>query len=62
MAQWVKYVHSPFVWHWCKNCSKYPSAKEGALLIMDSRPPHSLDHSFCNECRGLELDGKCGVS
>jgi hypothetical protein len=43
-------------WHWCFNCSRYPSdpAKTGALFRTD-RPRREL----CNECRRKERGGKC---
>lgn len=49
------YVHTPGVYniyHWCRNCSKYPSKPEGATSV---RPEGKL----CDECKAKEKDGTC---
>lgn len=49
------YVHSPGVtniYHWCTNCSKYPSISAGAKT---TRPEGQL----CDECREKEERGAC---
>ena len=49
------YVHAPGVsniYHWCRNCSKYPANPEGAKT---SRPEGQL----CDECLEKEKKGTC---
>jgi hypothetical protein len=49
------YVHAPGVpniWHWCKNCSDYPSNAAGHTSV---RPTGQL----CDQCRAKERDGNC---
>jgi hypothetical protein len=49
------YVHAPGVnniWHWCTNCSNYPSNPTGHT---SSRPTGQL----CDQCKDKEKDGTC---
>ncbi len=49
------YVHAPGVYniyHWCRNCSKYPGKPEGATT---TRPEGKL----CDECKAKEKAGNC---
>lgn len=39
-------------WHWCKNCSKWPTSNYDSRY---SRPSYDL----CNECKAKEKDEKC---
>ena len=41
-------------WHWCKNCSRYPSESEIAETTY-SRPTTDL----CNECKAKEREKNC---
>jgi hypothetical protein len=43
-------------WHWCKNCSKYPT---GFDTETSSTKPTSGE--LCNECRSKEKEGKCNT-
>lgn len=49
------YVHAPGVtniWHWCKNCSSYPTNPQGHRT---DRPTGQL----CDQCREKERNGNC---
>ncbi len=48
------YVQAPGSdnWHWCKNCSNYPSTIEKSQT---SRPATDL----CNQCKSKENSGDC---
>jgi hypothetical protein len=49
------YVHAPGVrniYHWCRNCSKYPSRVGGST---STRPEGKL----CDECKAKERNGTC---
>jgi hypothetical protein len=39
-------------WHWCRNCSKYPSQIKKSQT---NRPSWDL----CEECKDKEKDGTC---
>jgi hypothetical protein len=39
-------------WHWCRNCSKFPT---NAVKTQDSRPSWDL----CEECKSKEHNGNC---
>jgi hypothetical protein len=39
-------------WHWCRNCSKYPSAPK---KTQTTRPSWDL----CEECKDKERKGNC---
>jgi hypothetical protein len=54
----VTYVHSasdPQIYHWCTNCSKWPSAIGGSTA---TRPEGKL----CDECKRKEQTGACNVN
>ncbi len=40
-------------WHWCKNCSRYPSGPD--VETKTTRPSYDL----CNECKSKEREGSC---
>ena len=40
-------------WHWCRNCSNYPS---NPTKTQSTRPTSG---ELCNECRGKENTGTC---
>jgi hypothetical protein len=43
-------------WHWCKNCSNYPTGPDVDSIITPGRPSYGeLD----NECKDKEKDGTC---
>jgi len=44
------------LWHWCKNCSQYPSIAD-KTEGRGSRPVDS--EVLCEECRGLTDKGEC---
>jgi predicted SprT family Zn-dependent metalloprotease len=49
------YVHAPGVsniYHWCRNCSDYPSSPQGHRT---DRPEGYL----CDQCKAKEKDGNC---
>jgi hypothetical protein len=49
------YVHAPGVsniYHWCRNCSDYPSNPQGATSV---RPVGQL----CDQCKAKEAAGNC---
>ena len=39
-------------WHWCRNCSKYPSS---VVKTQTTRPAWDL----CEECKSKEKNGTC---
>lgn len=52
------YVHStgdPQIYHWCRNCSKWPSNIGGST---QNRPEGKL----CDECKAKENNGNCTVN
>jgi hypothetical protein len=49
------YVHAPGVpniYHWCRNCSKYPSNPQGAT-------PRRPEGQLCDECKAKERANHC---
>lgn len=42
-------------WHWCSNCSNYPT---GAGTY-DSRPDKPSSGDLCNECKAKRDAGNC---
>lgn len=40
-------------WHWCRNCSKYPSSN------FDESSSKPSSGELCNECKSKERDGRC---
>jgi hypothetical protein len=49
------YVHAPGVsniYHWCRNCSNYPSNPQGAKT-------KRLEGQLCDQCRDKEKQGTC---
>lgn len=49
------YVHAPGVpniYHWCRNCSDYPSSPQGTTTV---RPVGQL----CDQCKAKEAAGTC---
>ena len=49
------YVHAEGeenIYHWCRNCSQYPSSPQGATT---ERPVGKL----CDQCRAKEHQGTC---
>ena len=50
MATYVK--SDSGTWHWCKNCSKYPS---NPVKTQTTRPAWDL----CEECKAKEKNGTC---
>lgn len=40
-------------WHWCRNCSNWPTAN----YETSSTKPSSGE--LCNECKGKEKSGSC---
>jgi len=42
------------VWHWCANCSKYPSGQD--VVTRHSKPEYG---EMCTECRAKEGAGDC---
>ncbi|MBN2322447.1 MAG: hypothetical protein JXQ30_01835 [Spirochaetes bacterium] len=41
------------IWHWCKNCSKYPAKK------FEERHTKPTSGKLCDECLGKEKNKKC---
>ena len=39
-------------WHWCRNCSKWPTSNYDSR---HTRPSYDL----CNECKAKEKEGRC---
>lgn len=50
-----KYVKGPGsdTWHWCTNCSRYPST---VADVSYSKPSSG---ELCNECKAKDRDGDC---
>jgi hypothetical protein len=44
-------------WHWCRNCSDYPSRIGATERLPEGQRPS--DGELCNECRDAERDGRC---
>jgi hypothetical protein len=53
-AAQTRYVQGPRsrTWHWCRNCSNYPST---IATMRPARPPTGL----CKQCEAKEADGNC---
>ena len=45
-------------WHWCKNCSNYPTEDYEEETVSSGRPSRG---ELCNECRGKERQGTCST-
>ncbi len=58
MAIWVRRVEEPTEWHWCPNCSKYPSKRKETLVIVRKKPILS-PFRLCFECLRLERAENC---
>lgn len=43
-------------WHWCKNCSNYPTSDYDEKTVYTGRPSSG---ELCNECRGKEKANNC---
>lgn len=41
-------------WHWCSNCSKYPTGSD--VETSHTKPTYG---ELCNECKGKETAGTC---
>ena len=41
-------------WHWCSNCSKYPTGHD--MDVSYSKPRSG---ELCNECKSKESAGTC---
>jgi hypothetical protein len=41
------------VWHWCKNCSKWPKSN------YDERSGKPSSNELCDECRSKAKRGDC---
>ena len=52
MTTWVKGFGSD-TWHWCKNCSGYPSS------IAKSQQTKPTSGELCNQCLSKEKAGTC---
>ncbi len=50
---WVR-ANERDTWHWCSNCSKYPS---GSDVDKSSTKPTSGE--LCNECKAKQASGNC---
>ena len=44
-------------WHWCKNCSNWPTGREG--VDYDSRQTKPTSGELDNQCRAKEKAGDC---
>jgi hypothetical protein len=42
-------------WHWCKNCSNWPTRKG----TFKERPTKPQSGDLCNECKAKRKAGKC---
>lgn len=51
MATYVRTKGSD-TWHWCKNCSQYPT------VIGDTKYTRP-ESDLCNQCKAKEKDGTC---
>jgi hypothetical protein len=45
------------VWHWCANCSGYPSKPVAQRVVAIGKRPSGGE--LCNECRAKEKSGEC---
>ena len=52
MTVYVHAVEVPNIYHWCKNCAKYPARIGGSTT---GRPEGQL----CDECRAKERNNDC---
>jgi len=43
-------------WHWCKNCSNYPTSDYAEKTVDTGRPSYG---ELCNECRAKEKANDC---
>ena len=43
-------------WHWCKNCSTYPTENYEKITKEGKRPSYG---ELCNECRAKEKANDC---
>ena len=43
------------IWHFCTNCSKWPTGK----FDCDEREIKVTTSNLCEECKSLEAEGKC---
>ena len=43
------------VWHWCKNCSNFPTSD----YTEESRTSRPTNGELCNECIGKEKNNNC---
>lgn len=55
MATYVHAVGVPNIYHWCRNCSKFPGSIGGSTQV---RPEGKL----CDECKAKERNGTCTVN
>ena len=44
-----------YIWHWCSNCSQWPTTNYHEFDSGD-RPTYG---ELCNECRSKEQNGDC---
>lgn len=51
MALYVQGANTD-TWHWCRNCSQYPSSVQKQQA---TRPSGDL----CNQCKAKEREGTC---
>jgi len=45
-------------WHWCKNCSRWPTMDENPD-VRGSKPAPGGGRDLCNECRAKTKRGEC---
>ena len=55
MTTYVKASASD-TWHWCRNCSKYPT---GPGTVKESTTKRPAEGELCNECKAKEKAGNC---
>lgn len=54
MATWYYRTKGSDTWHWCNNCSNFPTSNLESKCT-DGRPSGEL----CNECKAKEKNGNC---
>ena len=53
MASQYRRARGSDTWHFCSNCSKWPTSN------YDSSPTKPTSGELCNECRGKQAAGNC---
>lgn len=58
MTVYRKKVNSD-TWHWCTNCSNWPTGKHDVDYIQESFEGRPTSGELDNQCLSKERDGEC---